>query len=27
MVVFDYAYSPRPAFEGGNHYIAVGVKF
>ena len=27
MIVFDYAYSPRPAFEGGNHYIAVGVKF
>ena len=26
-VVFDYAYSPRPAFEGGNHYIAIGVKF
>ena len=27
MIVFDYAYGPRPAFEGGNHYIAVGVKF
>lgn len=27
MIVFDYGYSPRPAFEGGQHYITVGLKF
>jgi long-subunit fatty acid transport protein len=27
MVVFDYGYSPRPAFEGGNHHLAVGLRF
>lgn len=27
MVVFDYGYSPRPAFEGGNHNVSVGLKF
>jgi len=27
MVVFDYAYAPRPAFEGGNHYLSLGMKF
>lgn len=27
MIVFDYGYSPRPAFEGGLHYISVGLKF
>ncbi|MBO7384204.1 MAG: PorV/PorQ family protein [Fibrobacter sp.] len=27
MIVFDYAYEPRPAFEGGNHYFSLGMKF
>lgn len=27
MIVFDYGYAPRPAFEGGNHYFTLGVKF
>ena len=27
MVVFDYGYEPRPAFEGGNHYLSLGLKF
>jgi len=27
MIVFDYAYEPRPAFEGGNHYLALGLRF
>ncbi|MCF0224247.1 MAG: hypothetical protein HUK20_08250 [Fibrobacter sp.] len=27
MIVFDYGYSPKPAFEGGYHYITVGLKF
>lgn len=27
MIVFDYGYSPRPAFEGGNHYISLGLRF
>lgn len=27
MIVFDYGYSPRPAFEGGDHYLSVGLKF
>lgn len=27
MIVFDYGYSPRPALEGGQHYISVGLKF
>lgn len=27
MVVFDYGYSPRPAFEGGDHNISIGLKF
>lgn len=27
MVVFDYGYSPRPALDGGNHYLTVGIKF
>lgn len=27
MIVVDYGYSPRPAFDGGNHYVAVGLKF
>lgn len=27
MIVFDYGYSPRPAFDGGQHYITVGLKF
>ena len=27
MIVFDYAYEPRPAFEGGNHYLAPGLRF
>jgi hypothetical protein len=26
-IVFDYAYEPRPAFEGGNHYLALGLRF
>ncbi|MCF0215450.1 MAG: PorV/PorQ family protein [Fibrobacteraceae bacterium] len=26
-IVFDYGYSPRPAFEGGNHYLSLGLKF
>ena len=27
MIVFDYGYSPRPAFGGGNHHLTVGIKF
>lgn len=27
MIVFDYGYSPRPAFDGGFHYLSVGLKF
>lgn len=27
MIIFDYGYSPRPAFDGGQHYITVGLKF
>ena len=27
MIVFDYGYSPRPAFGGGDHHITVGLKF
>jgi hypothetical protein len=27
MVAFDYAYSPRPAFDGGYHYLTLGLKF
>ncbi|MCQ2091639.1 MAG: PorV/PorQ family protein [Fibrobacter sp.] len=27
MVVFDYGYSPRPAFDGGNHNVSIGLKF
>ena len=27
MIVFDYGYSPRPAYDGGNHHIAVGLRF
>lgn len=27
MIVFDYGYSPRPAFDGGEHYISVGLRF
>lgn len=27
MVVFDYGYSPRPAFGGGDHNISLGLKF
>ena len=27
LIVFDYAYEPRPAFEGGNHYLALGLRF
>ncbi len=27
MIVFDYGYSPRPAFGGGNHNISIGLKF
>ena len=27
MIVFDYAYSPRPAFDGGYHYLTLGLKF
>lgn len=27
MIVFDYGYSPKPAFEGGYHYLSAGLKF
>ena len=27
MIVFDYGYETRPAFEGGNHYLALGIRF
>lgn len=27
MIVMDYGYSPRPAFEGGNHYLSLGLRF
>ncbi len=27
MIVFDYGYSPKPAFDGGYHNISVGLKF
>lgn len=27
MIVFDYGYSPRLALDGGNHHIAVGLRF
>ncbi len=27
MLVFDYAYSPKPSFDGGYHYITVGLRF
>jgi len=27
MIVFDYGYAPRPAFEGGQHYVSIGLKF
>lgn len=27
MIVFDYAYSPKKAFDGGYHYLTLGLKF
>lgn len=27
MVVFDYGYSPRAAFDGGNHHLSLGLSF
>jgi len=27
MIVFDYGYAPRPAFEGGLHYVSIGLRF
>ncbi|MCQ2063068.1 MAG: PorV/PorQ family protein [Fibrobacter sp.] len=27
MVVFDYGYAPRPALNGGNHHISLGLQF
>lgn len=27
MIVLDYGYAPRPAFDGGNHHISLGLKF
>lgn len=27
MIVFDYGYAPRPALEGGNHHISLGLRF
>ena len=27
MLVFDYGYSPKPALEGGYHYLTLGLKF
>lgn len=27
MLVFDYGYSPRPALDGGDHHLSVGLKF
>ncbi|MCF0221413.1 MAG: PorV/PorQ family protein [Fibrobacter sp.] len=27
MIVFDYGYSPRPSFEGGDHNVSIGLKF
>ena len=27
MIVFDYGYSPKPALEGGYHYLTLGLKF
>lgn len=27
MLVFDYAYSPKKAFDGGYHYLTLGLKF
>lgn len=26
-IVFDYGYSPRPAFDGGDHNISIGLRF
>jgi hypothetical protein len=27
MIGFDYAYSPKKAFDGGYHYLTLGLKF
>lgn len=27
MFTFDYGYSPKPAFDGGYHYLTLGLKF
>ena len=27
MISFDYAYSPKKAFDGGYHYLTLGMRF
>ena len=27
MINFDYAYSPKKAFDGGYHYLTLGLRF